>query len=297
VDPNNISESEKNLIAEIAKQKNKSFEEVLEELGHTVAPPSDEVVTLEGAPSDVQDTEQAEPAPAQRFDIPVVPEEPLPPPPADTQPDVTTEEEEETEAPLSTLNIVCPQCGWDHANPTVSEPENKDKLAFLHVILGAKVFSKQYSLFDGKLKAEFRTLTVKELDLLYAEAFNAQKAGLITNTSDYYEYLNRLRVCLQLIKLSASSHSLHVVLPTGLTEESHPDTDSYWDSFLKSKGIDYEPERLVLAVQDYVLEQVLKTEHLHRLITHESAKFNRLVSKLEACVDNPDFWKETEQPH
>lgn len=295
MDPNNISEEEKKLIAEIAQQKNKSFEEVLAELGHKVPSESDEVVTLGGATQEspvVQDSPQVD---QSSFEIPVVPEAPLPPPPAREEPVVEKEEPEGDEAPLSTLEIICPQCGWNHSNEVIPEPDHNDKIAFLHVILGGKVFSKKYSLFGGQLKAEFRTLTVKELDLLYAEAFEAQKAGVLKNTTDYYEYINRLRICLQLTHLTAPSNALHVVLPTGLTKNSHPDTDSYWDELLKSKGVEYDPKRLLLAVQDYVLQQVLKTEHLHRLVTHESSKFNRLVAKLEACVDNPDFWKETEQ--
>jgi len=297
MDPNNISEEEKKLISEIAKQKNKTFEQVLEELGHKVAKETDEVVVFGGE----QETEEKQPTAAANvdsFDIPVVPEAPLPPPP-ETAEDVKKKpndsDDENSEDLPATLEIICPQCGWNHANEVIPEPEHRDKVAFLQVILGAKVFSKRYEMFGGQLKADFRTLTVKELDLLYAEGFAAQKSGVISNSTDYYEYLNRVRVCLQLTHLSAATQALHITLPSGLTKQSHPDVDSYWDEFLDSKGIEYKKDRLLLAVQDYVLENVLKTEHLHRCVTHECSKFNRLVVKLEACVDNPDFWKETEQ--
>jgi hypothetical protein len=289
VDPNNISEEEKKLLAQIAKQKNKTMEEVLEELGHKPVPEKDEVVEFGGEP--------AEPKPAaESFEIPVVPEAPLPPPPAaEVKEEPEQEEVEEKEQPMATMETICPQCGWNHSNEVIPEPSKQDKVSFLQVVLGAKVFSKKYTMFGGELTADFRTLTVKELDYLYNEAFAAQKAGVFSNATDYYEYLNRIRICLQVTSLKAKTQALHVTLPEGLTKKSHPGVDTYWDEFLDSKGIEYDKDRILLAVQDYILSDVLKTEHLHRVITHECAKFNRLVSKLEACVDNPDFWKGTEQ--
>ena len=48
-----------------------------------------------------------------------------------------------------------------------------------------------------------------------------------------------------------------------------------------------------MQIEEYVLTKVLKTEHLQRVIGHTCNKFNRLVSKLEASVDNENFWNET----
>ena len=88
MDPNNISEEEKKLLAQIAKQKNKTMEEVLEELGHKPVPEKDEVVEFGGEP--------AEPKPAaESFEIPVVPEAPLPPPPAAEVKEESEQEEAE----------------------------------------------------------------------------------------------------------------------------------------------------------------------------------------------------------
>ena len=49
-------------------------------------------------------------------------------------------------------------------------------------------------------------------------------------------------------------------------------------------------------IQNYINGHVLKTEHLLRAVTFECQKFNRLAAKLEARVDDSDFWKETGQP-
>jgi hypothetical protein len=151
-------------------------------------------------------------------------------------------------------------------------------------------------MFGGNLRVTFRSLTVREIDTLYQEAFRAQKEGLIATPADYYEYLNRLRLYLQIQGFSAQSTSLHIKLPDGLSEDTHQGAASYWEPFLQKASKLKEDVPLIKQIEDYVVEEVLKTEHLQRTITHECSKFNKLVAKLEAAVDNPDFWKETEQP-
>jgi hypothetical protein len=195
----------------------------------------------------------------------------------------------------ATMRQLCIQCGWDQDVPTIPEPEHKDKIAFLHAVLGQKVFSKRYLLFGGNLRVTLRTLTIKEIDALYAETFKAQKAGLIATAADYYEYLNRLRLYLQLTGLSSRQTATHIKLPEGLTPETHPDAESHWEEFLKKENAFKEDgNSLVMQIEEYVLSKVLKTEHLQRTIGHTCNKFNRLVSKLEASVDNENFWNETE---
>lgn len=298
--PDGISEDEKKLLEEVAKSKNMTLEEVLIELGHAVAEP-DQEVNVEGEPevtdkqedleirlgapvTPVADTEEEVVEPE------VVPEVSPPPPPEEEE-----EDTEESDMP-ATVNHICKMCGWDQSIPVIPEPPHQDKIAFLQAVIGQKVFSKRYTLFGGELKVTFRTLTIKEIDALYQETFKAQKAGIIVTTADYYEYLNRLRLYLQITSLSASSSALHIKLPDGLTEETHPGVKSYWKSFLKEQKKFDDNKTLIEQIADYVIFEVLKTEHLQRAITHECNKFNKLVAKLEACVDNPDFWKETEQP-
>ena len=89
---------------------------------------------------------------------------------------------------------------------------------------------------------------------------------------------------------------MQISLPDGLSEDTHEGASSYWDSFLKKEALFDEEKPLIEQVEKYVIERVMKTEQLQRTITHECSKFNRLVARLEACVDSPDFWNETEQP-
>lgn len=315
IDPNQMSDEERELLEEVAKAKGQTLEEALIDLGHAIAPEQDETVSLEGqsqteseeppasvrAPAPIDVTEIDDQKEEEDLTIEVEPEVEPPPPPAaedddePEEPEAAEEEEEYSDDP-STIRQVCVQCGWDQSVPTIPEPEQRDKIAFLQAVLGHKVFSKRYTMFGGNLRVTFRTLTIREIDTLYQEAFRAQKEGVIATPADYYEYLNRLRLYLQLTGLSAQTTAMHVKLPEGLNEEAYDAAASYWDEFLKEQGIFKQDVSLIKQIEDYVIEKVLKTEHLQRTVTHECSKFNRLVAKLEASVDSPDFWNETEQP-
>ena len=124
--------------------------------------------------------------------------------------------------------------------------------------------------------------------------------GVIHNPH-YYEFLNRLRLYLQLTAMSSAKTVMQIKLPEGLNRETHPGAASYWDDFLKEQpgyqAINTDATdtpTLLIQIQDYILTHVLKTEHLQRIVAHTCNKFNRLVVKLEMSVDNPDFWEETE---
>lgn len=309
IDPNRMSDEERQVLEEVAKAKGQTLEEALIDLGHAITPAQDKPVSLEGQsqpepmlapvmveePIDVTTNDDA--TEADDLTIEVTPDMEPPPPPAaeDDEPEKEDEPEADNES-FGTIKQICVQCGWDQDVPTIPEPEHKDKISFLQSVLGHKVFSKRYSMFGGNLRVTFRSLTVREIDTLYQEAFRAQKDGLIATAADYYEYLNRLRLYLQLQGFSAQTTSLHIKLPEGLSEDTHQGAASYWEPFLTKAGKFKEEVPLIKQIEDYVVEEVLKTEHLQRTITHECSKFNRLAAKLEAAVDTPDFWKETEQP-
>ena len=304
LDPAKLSEEEQKLVAEIAEAKGQTVEEVLVGLGHTLpqAQDKDAVVSLEGDPAAevaVPETPIAVAVeePTEELEVPeaVSPTE-LPPPPAaveEEEPESAVEEEEGEVEPGGTLADVCHHCGWDQTEAVIPEPAKSDKLAFLQSILGGIPFTKRFELFDGNLRVTFRTLTVKEIDLLYESTYEAQQAGKIQTTSDYYEYLNRLRLHLQLVSVTGKRVSLHHSLPDGLNSAVNSSSKQHWDEFLKEKSLYKEDVSLPLQVQDYILDNVLATEQLLRVATFECQKFNRLAAKLEARVDDSDFWKET----
>jgi hypothetical protein len=42
--------------------------------------------------------------------------------------------------------------------------------------------------------------------------------------------------------------------------------------------------------------EIFQTESLHRVVASTCRDFNRMVTQLEAMVDNANFWKQTETP-
>jgi hypothetical protein len=306
IDIQSISDEERQMLQEIAKQKGQTLEELLTALGHGLKPPPQaaqvepEVVFAGTETVETPLITETPPDLNSGFKTEVPPVDVPPPPPAAEEPPVNTEPATgELEKP-ATLNQLCIQCGWDQDVPTIPEPDHQDKVAFLQTILGQKVFVKRYALFGGSLRVTFRTLTIREIDTLYQETYRAQKVGIVSTSQDYYEYLNRQRLFLQLIGLTAEQSALHIKLPDGLTKETHPEANRYWLDHLQQENYYKEPDpsdpnspSLMMQVQDYMLDRIIRTEQLQRTITHTCNKFNRLVAKLESCVDNPDFWNET----
>jgi len=216
-----------------------------------------------------------------------------PPPVAEASPLLKSEEEGDdavadagTEAYLES----CPHCGWDLAQPTVVDPTSDEKMGFLHSVLGQKTFIQQYDLFGGKVVVRFRTLTTKEMDVIYNFVFKQRETGVITTVQDYWEKVNRYRLYLQLVHLSATDGSFTHTLPDSYSRE----TNSYATDFWQFPA--YDPEMGYLEqIEEKVLTEVLRTETIQRTISTYCARFNRLVSKLEVMIDSSDFWSETEQ--
>lgn len=306
-----LSDAEKKLLAEVAKSRNMSLEDLVSQMRpQPKAVPEQEQVAVFEAPSapptgSVAAARTEDDQLVGGTDIPVEPTfspaESIPDlPTADEEPEPAAKEEIPSEP--STMKHLCVHCGWDQGEPSPANPDDSDKIGYLHCVLGQKVFSKIYTKFGGNLRLQIRSLTVNEIDSLYAETFKAQQAGLIQSAPDYYEYLNRLRVYLQLVNISAQKTALHITLPDGLNPETHPDAKVHWSKFLAENGWDkrpvpegQSPPSLAMMIMDYINTNVAKTEHLQRVITQTCNEFNRLVVKLEANVDNGPFW-ETAEP-
>lgn len=281
-------DAEKELLAAEAKAKGITVEQLLEQQGAVVSRPSEQDATVVFTAETVPAIQLEKEAPKSQEDV-FVPEiqDNAPPPPV-ALPEPEAEQKTDSIAPI------CIHCGWDQRQPTLEPPTKQDKLSFLTAVLGQKVFTKEYSTLGGKLKMSFRSLTVNELDALYAEAYTQQRAGRIATTQEYYEYLNRQRLFLQLQSLNSALGAMHLTLPDGLSSRTNSFCTLSWEEQLKTKN-EFDPEdSLLQQIEKYVLKEVLSTEHLQRIVSHHCAKFNQLVAKLEACIDNENFWNETE---
>ena len=179
----------------------------------------------------------------------------------------------------------CQHCGHDLSQPSGIEPTSADKVVFAQSIMGQKPFIKSYPLLGGQMEIRFRTLTGMEIDAIYRRLFHERDKRLITTEFDFMERIARFRLYLQISQIRTGENI--VELPEGLSEETNPNADGYWDFDGKDKL-----EHLPL-VEKYVMEHVLNTEVLNRVARQQAAQFNRLVAKLEARVDDASFWKAT----
>lgn len=309
IDPSSMTEAELEVLTGIAKAKGLTVEEVLKEMGHETPKGEnepDDIVEFSGAAEEEEQATEAETDSVRSISFGANKSDQALPELTEATPasELPLAEESEPEEPepegqagdtSSTIQPICAHCGWNQENPVIEEPSSIEKVAFLQSVLGMKPFKKTMSLFAGNLNVTFRTLTVKEIDKIYSAAYAAQQLGEISTAADYYEYINRLRVHIQLLSVKGTAVALHHQLPDGLDEQSNKTANEHWETFLKSKKVYDEDTNLPLQVQKYVIEHVLATEQLMRVVTFECQKFNRLAAKLEARVDDSDFWKGTEQ--
>ena len=185
----------------------------------------------------------------------------------------------------------CPHCMWDLRLPDVPEPPYHKKISFLHAILGQKCYTDEAELFGGSVVATFRALTTKEIDVVYKQAYRDREMGRAPTEMDFWERVNRYRLFLQLQGLRTTTVEKGFVhdLPDGLSEEANPMATSFW------KLNEPPPNETVLPeIEAFIIKNVLKTEAIFRVVNAACNQFNRLVAKMEAMVDNSDFWKPTE---
>jgi hypothetical protein len=184
----------------------------------------------------------------------------------------------------------CPHCDWDLATADdTPEPEYDEKLEFLHAILGQRCYSKAYRVFGDAVTVTFRTLTAAELDAIYADAVHAAKQGSVKTPLDFQEKINRYRLALQI--QAVRGNGLAHALPEGLSPKANPTANDFWEFEDGTEGTNG-----LHLIEQHVVENVLKTETLFRVVTNHCNKFNRLVAKMEAMADNSDFWKPTGAP-
>lgn len=188
---------------------------------------------------------------------------------------------------------ICPHCNWDLQEPDIAEPAYKDKMVFLHALLGQKPYIKEYELFGGHVLATFRTLTTSEIDVIYKQAWRDRETQKILTEIDHWERINRYRLFLQLSSLKSSgSDGFSYDLPDGLSKETNPNCEATWNI---GENVLHPMDTPLPLIEEWLVQNVLRTEALFRVVNFQCSQFNRLVARLEALADNSDFWKQTEE--
>ena len=164
--------------------------------------------------------------------------------------------------------------------PDPVDPNDNDKQTFMQCVLGGQTWKKVYSLMDDQLAVTIRQLTPAEVDACFQQTHSERNRGLHPEPSDFYEQLLRYRMCLQLVDVRSGEN----LIP-------FPESMDTWEGV----AVDPDPTTLPQIMKD-VYAKVIHTESMNRILSTMTAKFNRLVSKLEVNVESPDFWKETKSP-
>jgi len=187
----------------------------------------------------------------------------------------------------------CPHCSWDLSIPDIDEPPAADKQAFLHCLLGETPFVKSYMLFGDNVEVTFRTLTTRELDVIYVQAYADRQTGKLPNELDYWERINRYRLMLQLQSFKTFGAKGFVKdLPDGYSKAANPGCTGTWVNEEREAAL-LPNETGIPVIEQYLVEEVLKTEAVFRVVNNTCNQFNRLAAKMEAMCDNSDFWNPT----
>jgi len=192
-----------------------------------------------------------------------------------TQPQAPAQPKPQQAAETAPQLHVCPNCAWDLAAKDLVEISEADKQNFLAATLGNKPFQKLFELMNGQLQVTLRSLRHDEVDACYRQCYEDRKNQQIANSADFMEQLNRYRLCLQLVELRSGEDLVQF-----------PETLAEWGS----TG-DY---RAMPMIFEQVFNEALSSETLMRLATKCMHKFNRILARLEANCDNPDFWEAAE---
>lgn len=171
----------------------------------------------------------------------------------------------------------CPRCDFDLTKPDSVEVTDGDKQRFLMASLGNQPFQRIYKLLNDSLIVTLRELRPPELDAIYRQVYSERQRNLIASPQDFFETLMRYRLCLQLVDLRTVERVV-----------TFPDS-------LKAWGGDAVPPNptTLPTILDKVTEDAIATESLQRMLGNLLSEFNRLVAKLEANSQTPDFWKGT----
>jgi hypothetical protein len=180
----------------------------------------------------------------------------------------------------------CPHCEWPLEAPDPTEPEKADIAAFLQAQLGMIPYVHETSLYDGLMVVTFRTLTIGEIDAVYSQASAESKKGMYATSNDFFERVNRLRLCLQLRAVRSARGNAD--LPDGLSAQTNPHAAVHWKGDEPPAG-----ETILPQIEAYVTGHVLTNESAFRVAHQACMRFNRLVAKMEALADSPGFWNPT----
>jgi hypothetical protein len=159
---------------------------------------------------------------------------------------------------------VCPHCAWDLTVRDIPDPDEDTRLWYLQALLGNVPFEKTFSYLNGNVEMTFKELSVGQSDWVYQQVSKEMKDRQDSTIDQFLELVRRYRLCMQLKSLRAGKDLYDIP-----NDSENPPLPQLFE---------------------VITNNVLKTVTLANLASQSMDRFNRLVSKLEACADRENFW-------
>jgi len=173
-------------------------------------------------------------------------------------------------------NPLCPHCGWDSTRPDETEPTVDEKRDFLQTVLGGVRFFKTFTLLGGAVKVTFRTLMSTESDMALQQiAFDARQ-GRIATQAEWLQKVTDYRMAMALDSISLRGTGLQKLPPIAENEFDEIDPSKETKAPQQAKAM---------------YEHYLTSESIRRTVGACFHRFQRLCEKLEARMEDPDFWQ------
>lgn len=195
------------------------------------------------------------------------PEAPAPEPPA-------PEPSAGGELPLSH----CPRCLHDLRLTIDVVPTEADKLTFTAGLLGGQRFVKEYSHLGNNLTMTFRSLTVRERQMVNQQLTYDIDAGKIRGDAEYFLALMEYRMIMELASLASADGKMTKIVPEIKTIPYEPPADG-------------SPETPLVPMKEWFYDEIVNTESLQHMVSTQYREFQRLVEVLEARSKEEGFVK------
>lgn len=181
----------------------------------------------------------------------------------------------------------CPHCMWDLSITDDAVPTEEDKTAYLDAWLGLRQFTKQYSIMQGRITMELRTISPSERDACFIAAEREAKAlGLVDDNPLRMNNVLRAQHYMLAVQLTHFKSAQH--------DYEFPESLSDWPMPANKPG-DPVPQLSdrAEAAMAWMQEHIIKSDSVLRLLWSISLRFGRLILNLEAASNDADFMQAT----
>jgi len=174
---------------------------------------------------------------------------------------------------LAGTTVNCPRCNHD-LNGELVTPTNEDVAAYLAAIMGEARFRKEINLFGGRVKVVFRGLLPREVDMALQLADQEMANGKIQHIMQYVRIAETYKMAMGVESVTRAGQG-----PVTLPEVDAIDVD--------------EGESPILALKEYIDNDICTTDSLRRAISSQWVQFNQVLQYMEAKAEDPDFFDRT----